>query len=246
MSEFGLLLGPIAFQDFEVPSGIRFGGRQRLAVHRLMGGGRVIDALGQDDADISFCGTFSGSNATVRARMLDELRIAGQPLQLTWDVFFYTVFIGHFEADYQNRWWIPYQIGCTVLRDEADVLAAAVSSLATLALADLGTACTQAMAAGVDLSATTASLASPDATVRGTAAYSLGQANLNSAQLMLSTAVTTAGTNLDNAGLSAATSASSGIAGLSAASGAAQQLGMLTSAQGYAGRAAINLANASS
>ena len=51
----------IVFQDFELPSGINFGGRQRLALHRLPGGSRVIDALGRDDAQISFAGIFTGS-----------------------------------------------------------------------------------------------------------------------------------------------------------------------------------------
>ena len=63
MADVTLLLGPVAFQDFEVPCGVNFGGRQRLALHRLPGGSRVIDALGRDDAQISFSGIFSGSDA---------------------------------------------------------------------------------------------------------------------------------------------------------------------------------------
>lgn len=117
-----LLLGPVAFQDFEIPSGINFGGKQRLALHRLPGGSRVIDALGRDDAQIGFSGVFAGSDATLRARSLDELRVAGIALPLTWDIFFYTVLIADFYADYRNGWWIPYHIICTVVRDEASAL----------------------------------------------------------------------------------------------------------------------------
>ena len=47
-------IGSITLRDFEVPSIVRFGGMQRLVEHRLGGGGRVIDALGSDDDDISF------------------------------------------------------------------------------------------------------------------------------------------------------------------------------------------------
>ena len=105
MTDVALLLGPIVFQDFEVPSGINFGGRQRLALHRLPSGSRVIDALGRDDAQISFSGIFAGSDAILRARSLDELRVAGIPLPLTWDVLFYTVLISDFCADYRSSWW---------------------------------------------------------------------------------------------------------------------------------------------
>jgi hypothetical protein len=122
MRDVALLLGPVAFQDFEIPSGVNFGGRQRLALYRLPGGSRVIDALGRDDAQISFAGIFAGPNATQRARSLDQLRVAGTALPLTWDVLFYTVLISNFYADYRNGWWIPYQIVCTVLRDEASTL----------------------------------------------------------------------------------------------------------------------------
>ena len=40
MSNVALLLGHIAFQDFEVPATINIGGDQRLAIHRLLGGTR--------------------------------------------------------------------------------------------------------------------------------------------------------------------------------------------------------------
>ena len=41
-----LLLGPIAFADFATPDCAPFGGRQQMAVHKLIGGQRVIDTLG--------------------------------------------------------------------------------------------------------------------------------------------------------------------------------------------------------
>lgn len=115
MSGTSLLLGVVEFQNFEVPSGINFGGSQRLAIHNLSDGTRVIDALGRDDADISFSGIFSGSDATLRARALDEMRASGLVYPLTWDVLLYSVIIKRFEADYKTGWWIPsYDVRCTM------------------------------------------------------------------------------------------------------------------------------------
>lgn len=52
----GLVLGPVVFQAFEVPERIRFGGKQRVAVHELFGGGRVVDAVGAEEGPIEWSG----------------------------------------------------------------------------------------------------------------------------------------------------------------------------------------------
>jgi hypothetical protein len=245
MPDLILLLGPVAFQDFEIPSGINFGGKQRLALHRLPGGLRVIDVLGRDDALISFSGIFAGSDATLRARNLDELRAAGIELPLTWDVFFYTVLISDFHADYRNGWWIPYRITCTVLRDEAAALIQPVVSLVTASLADIGTASSYSIAAGLDLSPVQAAFVAPGATVRGTAAYTAAQSSLGDAQASIITSISAANMALVNVNLTSAVSAQDGIVGLLDATSASGQLSALTSAGSYIGRVSTNLANAS-
>lgn len=135
-----LLLGPILFQDFELPDSIIWGGAQQLTIHRLPGGTRIIDAMGRDDADITWSGIFSGPDATARARALDLMRCDGAPWPLTWDSFFYSVIIHRFEADYRRVNWIPYKIACCVLRDEAAALLEIPLSLAASAAQDLATA----------------------------------------------------------------------------------------------------------
>jgi hypothetical protein len=245
MTNTTLLLGPVTFQDFEVPCGINFGGRQRLAVHRLPGGVRVIDALGRDDADISFAGIFSGDDATLRARLLDEMRVSGLVLPLTWDVFFYTVIISRFQADYATSNWIPYKITCTVLRDEASALIEAALSLGASVLSDVNAAITQAAAGGVDISTLQSTLSDPSATIRDTAAYGTAQSGLSAAQSSLSSAVDGAGAALPISTINAPGSASAGVTNLTTAISASQQLGQLTIAQAYLGRAATNLSNAS-
>jgi hypothetical protein len=245
MSDTVLLLGPVVFQDFEVPACINFGGRQRLALHHLPGGARIIDALGRDDAQIAFSGIFSGSDATLRARILDELRASGLPLPLTWDVFFYTVMISEFHADYRNSWWIPYQITCTVLRDEASALVQPLVSLATAALADVGNAASDALSVGFDLSSVQAALGAPGATIRGTAAYGTAQASLASAQSSMEASIGAADTALSGIDLANVSSPDVGAARLLEATSVAGQLGSMASARSYVSRAGINLTNAS-
>jgi hypothetical protein len=233
------------FQDFEVPCGINFGGTQRLAVHRLPGGVRVIDALGRDDANICFGGIFYGDDATLRARLLDEMRASGALLPLTWDVFFYTVVISQFQADYATSNWIPYKITCTVLRDEASALIEAVLSLGATVLSDVGSAISQAGSAGVDISSLQSTMSDPSATVRDTAAYGQAQTGIASAQSSVAGALDSAQTALPTAAISSSGTAASGVANLTDAVTAAQQISQLTVAQAYIGRAATNLANAS-
>jgi hypothetical protein len=233
MSGIALLLGPVAFQGFEVPERLAFGGGQRLAVHRLPGGDRVIDTLGRDDADLTWSGSFMGSDAADRARLLDALRVAGLPLELTWDSFFYVVIIAKFEAEYRSPWWIPYRLTCTVLSDPVASLTAAATSIGVAAAADLDAASTF----GLDVSAPQAALAAPDATTPGGSGYTAAVGAIGSALSTLDQTITTTQAQLTTAG------SAGDFAGTVAAAG---QLAQSTAARGYLARASANLSNASS
>ena len=246
MADIALLLGPVVFQDFEVPGRVSFGGAQRLAVHRLLGGTRVIDALGRDDAEVRFQGIFSGQDATLRARMLDELRTTGTPLPLTWAVFYYTVVLTRCEAEYQNGWWIPFSIGCTVLRDEAAALVDTTLSLVDSVTSDVAAAIAVSTGSGLDLSSMQSAVSAPNATVRGTSDFVGAQVSLAAAQNAVSGAMNSTGLVLSSAEFGSALSAPAGIAALGGAVSSAQQLASLATTQGYVGRTAVNLANASS
>jgi hypothetical protein len=130
MPQTVITLGPIVFQDFEVPTSITFGGRQRTAVRYLANGERVIDILGPNDATISFSGILSGSGASDRARELDTLRTLATPLDLSWESFNYSVIIENFQADFRNAWWIPYRLECAVLSNPNVAAATTTLSLA--------------------------------------------------------------------------------------------------------------------
>jgi len=77
-----LILGGFTFIDYAIPEEVPQGGEHHLVVHKLIGGNRVIDAMGPDDADISWSGRFQGPTATPKANALDPLRRAGAQLPL--------------------------------------------------------------------------------------------------------------------------------------------------------------------
>ncbi len=128
-----LTLGDFAFARLEIPEKIAFGGAQKLVTHELVGGVRVVDAMGREDVPLEWSGMFTGANALARARYLDGLRIAGKPLTLTWDEFLYTVVIRSFTADFERFYQIPYRISCLVVADgtspQTSIASAGIDSL---------------------------------------------------------------------------------------------------------------------
>lgn len=234
MSYSYLLLGPVLFQDFELPEGIVWGGKQALAVHRLPGGTRVIDAMGRDDCLISWSGVFSGSNAHYRAQAIDLLRADGGAWPLTWDTFFYTVIISDFTAEYRQPNWIPYRLTCTVLRDEAEAVVQQGLAVAADATNDVSAALGMTSGVIADLVPTAlvaavaaSSGASPGSTSRTTTSSQLGA---------VSHAATSRLNTLSNS-LAQTTN-------VQQASLLAGQAAHVAAARGYLLRAGTNLANA--
>ena len=89
-------LGTFEFTNFEVPEQMPWGGAQKLNVHKMPGGARVIDNMGRDDHAITWAGVFLGSDHASRAAALNSLRLQGQPLPLAWGPHFRTVVISDF------------------------------------------------------------------------------------------------------------------------------------------------------
>lgn len=115
----------IEFADFELPQVMQFGGEQLLEVHQLMGGRRIIDALGPSDAPLSWSGVFLTSSGLKRARFCDTLRRTGEQCTLTWDEFSYTGVVSKFEADYTRAGlYVPYKITLTVAEDQTGLITA--------------------------------------------------------------------------------------------------------------------------
>ncbi len=112
-----LTLGDFVFAPFEIPERIGFGGEQKLVTHELVGGARVVDAMGRSDRPLEWSGMFLGANALLRARYLDGLRVAGQAMPLKWGELAYFVVISSFLPEYERAYKIPYKITCHVIRD---------------------------------------------------------------------------------------------------------------------------------
>lgn len=225
-----LTLGPVGFDAFEVPGRIEFGGGQRLAVHALPGGIRIVDAMGRDDAPVVWSGVFTGPNAGERVRLLDLLRSLGEPLPLIWDDFVYEVLIAAFEVRFEQPNWIPYRIACVVLSDLADPVQLALS-LAGGLLADFGSA---ASCPGLDLTAASSALSAAGATTLGTQAYGQLTLSVAGASAQCSGLLASGASLLDQART------------VPDAAAAAAQMAQAAAAGGYLQRAQGNLARAGS
>lgn len=119
-----LTLGDITLAGFEVPESLPFGGEQSLTVHELIGGERVVDAMGRSDMPMEWSGHFMGATALDRALYLNTQRVLGQPLVLSWSQMRFLVVIQKFEAHYQLKNRIPYSISCVVVADQVTPTAA--------------------------------------------------------------------------------------------------------------------------
>jgi hypothetical protein len=132
--------GDFAFANTEVPERIPFGGEQQLAVHELVGGARVVDAMGRNDTPLEWSGMFVGAQALARARALDAMRADGLPLVLTWSEMAYSIVIKSFRADYEQRFQIPYTISCIVVKDRTFSSAGAQANVDDAIRGDMATA----------------------------------------------------------------------------------------------------------
>jgi hypothetical protein len=111
-------IGDVTLYGFEVPENLKWGGKQKLEIHKLPGGDRVFDILGADDAPIEWSGYFSGPLAGYRARSIDAMRTAGVPVTLSWPGFTRTVIIESFTCNSaRGGFLLPYSISCEVIPD---------------------------------------------------------------------------------------------------------------------------------
>lgn len=113
-----LVIGDLVLQGHEVPARISIGGLQAVKVHKLPGGGRIIDVMGPDPGAVSWHGLFVGPTAATRARTLDVMRQQGTPLVLSFGDYTFTIIIVQYEYDYKDRGAvISYRIRTEIVPD---------------------------------------------------------------------------------------------------------------------------------
>lgn len=112
-----ILLGNFQFRDHEIPELINFGGEQKLAVKELVGGTRIIDAMGPSHGDPTWSGLITGSDAMQRASLLDAMRIAGQALDFSVFSLRYKVLIASFIYKPEKYYQVRYDITLKVIID---------------------------------------------------------------------------------------------------------------------------------
>lgn len=235
-----VILGQVVFEGHEVPSRISVGGAQAVTIHKLPGGGRIIDAMGVDNGAITWRGFFTGPFAAARARLVDAMRQSGQLVGLSFSDYAFNVVVVHFEYDLQDRGaLISYRIRTEIVPDPAvledDTAAGVAASLssdiasAIVSVAGFGLAAARTALAGVQTSL--ALPGEPDSTIKLAAVGVALQAGGNALQ----TGILASGSLLP-------TAAGSGDLGLSTAAGlsgsvaAAGSLAAGVQAAGYVNR----------
>lgn len=148
MADIVLTLGAITFADLEIPAEIAWGGEQATNIHKLLGGARVIDALGADDMALSWSGYFYGSDASDRAQALDQMRRDGRQQTLAWGGLSYQVVIKSFKATFQRAYKLAYSISCEVVAASGLSPQTSKATLDDLAGGDMDAAAAQA--AGIE------------------------------------------------------------------------------------------------
>lgn len=110
-----LVLGPVLFTDFSPPEQMAAGGTQRVAKHDILGGFRVVDMLGASPDDRTWKGFWFQEDALGIALTLDALRVAGNPLALSWGAEARTVVITKFTYSVEKFNYIHYDITCMIV-----------------------------------------------------------------------------------------------------------------------------------
>ena len=240
-----VVLGSVLFEGHEVPSRIGVGGAHAVTIHRLPGGGRIVDAMGVDDSAISWGGFFTGPSAATRARLVDSMRQSGELVGLSFGDYAFNVVVVHFEYDLQDRGaLIAYRIRTETIPDAVAQTDDSQSGIASSLSADIASAATALSGSGLTasqsaLSSVMSAIALPGAVTSPGNLAAVGLA-LQAANGAVSSSVIGSGAALPTAGNSLTLGITTS-AGLSSATAAAGSLAAATQASGYVNRSQDSL-----
>jgi hypothetical protein len=246
-----ILLGDFVFDGWEVPEKITWGGAQRVNVHKMIGGERVIDSMGPDNADISWSGIFLSPDASLRADQLDQMRKNGELLDLVFAGRYYSVVISSFQADQRMLSYVPYNITLAVQRDQSIATFPFVDDAIAAVLGDVIAALSFVDASPLEMIATFATMAdippmlALPALVIGTTATSGVQSALSSSKNSIGSAAAEATAAIGNmatssvaaGNLSGATTVVTAVPAMQSALTVSQTAAVAAASGAYIGRA---------
>jgi hypothetical protein len=127
MAQPGITLGGFVFSNRNSAGGlsggnpeqVKFGLKEQIVIHKMVGGARILDMLGDDPEDISWNGFFLGPDAPDLANALYALEQGKELLDLTFGVYSATVVISQLDLVYKKAFWIDYSIVCVVIDQAA-------------------------------------------------------------------------------------------------------------------------------
>lgn len=161
-----LVLGDFEFLDFEVPERLALPGRQKIVLHQMVGGKRVIDVLGVEYDPLTWSGVFTGSQAGDRVKALECMRDAGKELTLTLDDYSFSVVITSFVPVYEFIYRRSYTIEVAIVACNASPLRvdALTGALQGLLDSDIGQAL--GLSDVIDVSTVTAAVTTVQSAVK--------------------------------------------------------------------------------
>lgn len=221
-----LVLGEVTFTGFEVPSRISIGGAHAVTIHKLPGGRRVVDAMGVDDAAISWSGYFTGPEAAMRARLVDAMRQNGDQVSLSFGDYVFSVIVVHFEYDLQDRGAvISYRIRTERVSEQIIAGDSSLAGIFSSLLSDIATAAAYASGGASAASVNTLATLQASAALVTEPSSSSG---LTSISTVLQEAVSTIGASVSSNGSIMTAASGSGALGINSAG----MLNSLTTASG--------------
>jgi len=106
-----LTLGGVQFQDFEIPEDFGpLGGKQVVVTHEFPGGLITQQEFGAFPIPVSWKGYLTGANAFDRQQTLDQIRVAGDDVQLAYGRYVWLGKVTEFEAKAKHQYLVPYTI----------------------------------------------------------------------------------------------------------------------------------------
>ncbi|MGI4945054.1 MAG: hypothetical protein ACRYHQ_31585 [Janthinobacterium lividum] len=140
-STSSVTLGPLTLTGVEVPSVLRVGGSQGLAMQQLVGGDRIIQPMGDNPDPIELSGMFIGPGAQSRGEALNRLRAMGAPLRLSIAGLSFMVTIANSGYSYaQQGAVIPFTVQLVIQPTVAPASSTSPSALANLVGPDIASA----------------------------------------------------------------------------------------------------------